>query len=36
MKELRKRIDFIIKNPVKIDESKEKLIEESLEKIIGQ
>lgn len=36
MNELKKRIDFIIKNPVKIDESKEKLIEESLEKIMDQ
>lgn len=36
MKELKDRIDFIIKNPVKIDESKEKLIEESLDKLIKQ
>lgn len=36
MKELKDRIDFIIKNPVKIDESKEKLIEESLDKLINQ
>lgn len=36
MKELKDRIDFIIKNPVKIDESKEKIIEESLDKLIQQ
>ncbi len=36
MKELKDRIDFIIKNPVKIDDSKEKLIEESLDKLIQQ
>lgn len=36
MKDLKDRIDFIIKNPVKIDESKEKLIEESLDKLIKQ
>jgi DNA-binding response OmpR family regulator len=34
MKELKERIDFIIKNPIKIDESKEKLIEETLNKLV--
>ena len=36
MKELKDRIDFIIKNPVKIDETKEKLIEETLNKLMDQ
>jgi DNA-binding response OmpR family regulator len=36
MKELKDRIDFIIKNPVRIDETKEKLIEETLNKLMDQ
>ena len=36
MKDLKNRIDLIIKNPVKIDEVKEKLIEDTLKKIMDQ
>ena len=36
MKDLNNRIDLIIKNPVKIDEMKEKLIEDTLKKIMDQ
>ena len=36
MKDLKNRIDLIIKNPVKIDEMKEKLIEDTLKKIMDQ
>lgn len=34
MKDLKNRIDFIMKNPVKIDEVKEKLIEDTLKEIM--
>jgi len=34
MKELKERIDFIIENPVRIDKSKQKLIEKSLNKVV--
>lgn len=36
MRDLKNRIDLIIKNPVKIDEMKEKLIEDVLKKITDQ
>lgn len=36
MRDLKNRIDLIIKNPVKIDEMKEKLIEDALKKITDQ
>jgi len=36
MKDLKNRIDLIIKKPVKIDEMKEKLIEDTLKKIMDQ
>ena len=36
MKDLKDRIDFIIKNPVKLDELKEKMIEDTLKKISDQ